>query len=199
MDNEQWRHDGDGNLEMLKLAPRKMPGAPIFYALRPRNGEGWKWLFGWHQTRATSQSDIPFLKQACSILRHPSNPVCGFSMMEHVRLCASWPTENWLGSSMSHMQGWLTVWEWMLQACFRNMMSGLNPDLFQIAWTGLSVKWEIWNGPTNFFYTLICASRPDIYVLLISLFLLTPNSSDVSIQRIDFKACGHVCLHSSFL
>ena len=28
-----------------------------------------------------------------------SNPVCGFSMLEQVKLCAVWPTENWLGSS----------------------------------------------------------------------------------------------------
>ena len=31
--------------------------------------------------------------------------------MERVRLCAVWPTENWLGSSMNHIQGWMTVWE----------------------------------------------------------------------------------------
>ena len=32
-------------------------------------------------------------------------------MMEQVRLCAVWPTENWLGSSMNHIQGWTTVRE----------------------------------------------------------------------------------------
>ena len=31
--------------------------------------------------------------------------------MEQVRLCAVWPTENWLGSSRNHMQGWMIVWE----------------------------------------------------------------------------------------
>ena len=30
--------------------------------------------------------------------------------MGQVRLCAVWPTENWLGSSMNHIQGWKAVW-----------------------------------------------------------------------------------------
>ena len=51
------------------------------------------------------------LKHESRILGHSSNPVCGFSMMEHVRLCAVWPMENWLGSSLNQMQGWTTVQE----------------------------------------------------------------------------------------
>ena len=35
------------------------------------------------------------LKQESRILGHSSNPVCGFSMMEQVRLCAVWLMENW--------------------------------------------------------------------------------------------------------
>ena len=31
--------------------------------------------------------------------------------MEQVRLCAVWPTENWLASSMNHIQVWVTVCE----------------------------------------------------------------------------------------
>ena len=34
------------------------------------------------------------LKHESGILRQSSNPVCGFSMMEQVRLCAVWPIEN---------------------------------------------------------------------------------------------------------
>ena len=45
------------------------------------------------------QSDIVALQHESSI----SNPICGFSMMEQVRLCDVWPTENWLGSSMNHL------------------------------------------------------------------------------------------------
>ena len=56
-----------------------------------------------------AKADILFLKHACSILRHSSNSVCGFSMMEQVLLCALWPTENWLCSSINHIQGWMTV------------------------------------------------------------------------------------------
>ena len=55
--------------------------------------------------------DILFINHVCSILGHSSNPVCGFSMMEQVRLCAAWPMENWLGSSMTQIQSWMTVWE----------------------------------------------------------------------------------------
>ena len=32
-------------------------------------------------------------------------------MTEQVRLCAVWPTENWLGSSLNQIQGWTTVRE----------------------------------------------------------------------------------------
>ena len=34
------------------------------------------------------------LYQESRILRHSSNPACGFSMLEQVRLCAVWPMEN---------------------------------------------------------------------------------------------------------
>ena len=47
---------------------------------------------------------------AAFIFRQSSKPVCGFSMMEQVRLCAVWPTESWIGSSMNHIQGWMPVW-----------------------------------------------------------------------------------------
>ena len=55
-------------------------------------------------------ADILSLKPDSSIFRQSFNPVCGFSMMEHVRLCAVYPTENWLGSSVNHIRGWETVW-----------------------------------------------------------------------------------------
>ena len=32
-------------------------------------------------------------------------------MMEQVRLCVVWPTENWLGSSLNQILGWMTVRE----------------------------------------------------------------------------------------
>ena len=32
-------------------------------------------------------------------------------MMEQVRLCAVWPIENWLGSSLNQIRGWTTVRE----------------------------------------------------------------------------------------
>ena len=51
------------------------------------------------------------LKHKSRILRHSSNPVCGFFMMEQDRLCAVWPMENWLGSSQNQIQDWTTVRE----------------------------------------------------------------------------------------
>ena len=48
------------------------------------------------------RADILFLKHACSILRLSSSPVCGFSMMK--QFCSVWPTENWPGPSMNHIQ-----------------------------------------------------------------------------------------------
>ena len=55
--------------------------------------------------QSVRQSESLALKHESRILGHSSNPVCGFSMMEQVRLCAVWPTENWLASSMNQIQG----------------------------------------------------------------------------------------------
>ena len=55
------------------------------------------------------ESRDPFLKHDGRILRQSSRPVCCLSMMEQVRLCGVWATENWLGSSMNQIQGWMTV------------------------------------------------------------------------------------------
>ena len=56
-----------------------------------------------------SGTDIFFLKHERSIFRQSSNPVYVFSIVEQGRLGVVWPTENWLGSSMKHIQGWKTV------------------------------------------------------------------------------------------
>ena len=58
-----------------------------------------------------SLSELLALKHESRILRHSSNPACGFSMMEQVRLCAVLPVETWLGSSLTQIQGWTTVRE----------------------------------------------------------------------------------------
>ena len=73
----------------------------------PNSGQGkrrWTYFFPFHLShRNVIPSDIIVLKHDSSILRQSSNPVCGLSMMEQVRLCAVWPTENWLTSSMNHI------------------------------------------------------------------------------------------------
>ena len=55
------------------------------------------------------RDDILFLKHDSRILRQSSKTVCGFSRMEHDRLCAVRPMENWLASSINPIQGWITV------------------------------------------------------------------------------------------
>ena len=62
------------------------------------------WLSEHCHPRLLSPSPLPeflAIKHESRIGRHSSNPVCCFSMMEQVRICAVWPTENWLGSSSS--------------------------------------------------------------------------------------------------
>ena len=60
---------------------------------------------------AAFASEFLGLKHESRILRHSSNPVCCFFMIEQVRLCAVWFAENWLGSSLNQIQVWTTVQE----------------------------------------------------------------------------------------
>ena len=69
----------------------------------------------WRDTRQVPE--FLALKQESKILGHSSSPVCGFSMIEQVRLCAVLPMENWLGSSVNHIQGCTTVRESYSRAC----------------------------------------------------------------------------------
>ena len=66
------------------------------------------------------------LKQESRILGHSSNPVFGFSVMEQVGLCAVWPMENWLGSSLNQIRG-LGRCPRILLSCFRARTSGSLP------------------------------------------------------------------------
>ena len=50
--------------------------------------------------RADLHPEFLALKHKSRIFGHSSNPVCGFSMMEQVRLCAVWVRENWLGPAL---------------------------------------------------------------------------------------------------
>ena len=47
----------------------------------------------------------------------PTLPLCGFSLMEQVRLCAVWTMDSWLGSSRNNTQGLMTVRE-----CYRHAL-----------------------------------------------------------------------------
>ena len=62
------------------------------------------------QDARRGKSELLALKHESSrILGHSSNPVCGSSMMDLVRLCAVSPMENRLGSSFNQIQGWTNV------------------------------------------------------------------------------------------
>ena len=83
--------------------------------------------------------DIIFVKHDSSIVR----PVCGYSMMEQVRLCAVWPMDNLLGSSMNHIQGWMTVW----QCCCPDLENGcLSTTTTRVKI--LEVIWQARASPT---------------------------------------------------
>ena len=62
--------------------------------MRTTIGQGTTWFdssFPFHPEIYSEDHDS-------SILGQSSNPVCGFSLMELIRLSAVLPTENWLGS-----------------------------------------------------------------------------------------------------
>ena len=76
----------------------------------------WKWFEGKRSIGAMRgpllrdfhgqrRADILALKHVSSTFRQSANPVCGFFTMEQLMLCAVWPTENWLGSSLNQIQG----------------------------------------------------------------------------------------------
>ena len=91
------------------MAAAAMAAVPLARAIRRNRFRG---RLGWEKLDFQSlfpEPDILFLKHNSRILKQSSNPVCGFSMMKQVRLCAVWPTENWPGSSMNHLQGRMTV------------------------------------------------------------------------------------------
>ena len=81
-------------------------------------------------TRSLPSFPVPeflALKQKNRILGHSYNPVCGFSMMEQVTLCAVWPLENWLGSFLNQIQTGLDHCPRILLSCFRSRISALFP------------------------------------------------------------------------
>ena len=71
--------------------------------------------------QGTKGGEFLALKHESRILGYSSNPVCCFSMTEQVRLCAVWPMENMLGTSLNHIHGWMND-QYMLLVCFREKM-----------------------------------------------------------------------------
>ena len=94
------RNDGTAAAEYNAARQRRM--AEIKSLARPKRRE---------RKRQRKRPEILALEHESRNLGHSSNPVCGFSVMEHVRLCALWSTDNWHGSSLNKIQGWTTVRE----------------------------------------------------------------------------------------
>ena len=70
-------------------------------------------------------------KHKSRILGHSFIPVCGFSMIEQVRLCAVCPIENWLGSSLNHIQARTTVPESYSRALEQGPLDGRGMELME--------------------------------------------------------------------
>ena len=115
----------------------------------------------------TQESELLALKHESRILGHSSNPVCGFSMMEQVRLRVVWPKENWLGSSLYQIQGWLDHCPIILLSCLRARTSAKSPS------DNLSIVGTLREGgkvarlpkpdclasdaqPTSYFFLVLC-------------------------------------------
>ena len=72
------------------------------------------------------EAEFLALKHESRIIGHSSNPVGGFYMMEQVGLCAGWPMENWLGSSLNKIQGWTAVRESYSRALEQGPLPGIR-------------------------------------------------------------------------
>ena len=95
----------------------------------------------------TYKAEFLALKHECRILRHSTNPVFCFSIMEQGRLCAVWSMENWLSSFLNQIQGWTTVRESYLCALEQGPLlvgrQKANTDRSCHALIGA----RIWHGP----------------------------------------------------
>ena len=146
-------------------------------------------------------TNILFLKHDSSIFRQSSNPVCGFSMMEQVRLCAVWPTENWLGSSINHIQGWMNDLN-MLLTCFRKRMPVSRSDSWNF---GHRPRPQIHSDPFNpafrtFPREKFLLSRPTFLSSRVAFSTsIRPNqnrfSIAVSYYRSILSVCAFIALH----
>ena len=91
-------------------------------------------------------------KHTSRILGHSFNPVCGFFMMDQVRLCAVWPMENWFGSFFNQIQGWTTVRESYSRALEQGPLDDAASEL---ADGGGDKSWEGAQG-TIFAHDFLC-------------------------------------------
>ena len=112
-----------------------------------------------------SHSEFLALNHSSRILRHSSNPVCGFSMMEQVRLCDVWPIENWLGSSLNQIQGWNSFWQSYSRALEQRpllQMVNWTKRLFPVA--SVSIPRSVWRRFFDVFDFLFASHSSSLHV-----------------------------------
>ena len=88
----------------IVIRPNKLLLLQVTFLMMPLE-IGWAATVMWTAGDVLCRIDILFLKHDSSIFRQSTYSVCGFSMIEQVRLCAVWPMENWLYL----LQGWKSV------------------------------------------------------------------------------------------
>ena len=71
-----------------------------YFPFRPHLAEQLLEVASEWRCKKLDNSDILFLKHDSSIFKQSSNPVCGLSMMEQVRLSAVWPIGELTGFAL---------------------------------------------------------------------------------------------------
>ena len=81
--------------------------------------------------------------------------------MEQVGLCDVWPTENWLGSTLNHIQGWMTVCiclKYYIRAEMKEMLSNRMSDL-----EGADVRAPRWWAAAHVVTFCVVVPRPLVF------------------------------------
>ena len=146
---------------------------------RGRGGEGVQLL-----RLPPSLPEFLALRHKSRLLGLSSNPVCGFFVMEQVRLCAVWPTENWLGSSLNQIQGWTAVpesysrpleqeplfltvrsrthaiWEWRGKVTFLPLREGRSSNITFIIYLAIDILQLLSDIVADTISDRFCADSP---------------------------------------
>ena len=126
----------------IVIRPNKLLLLQVTFLMMPLE-IGWAATVMWTAGDVLCRTDILFLKHDSSIFRQSTYVVCGFPMIEQVRLCAVWPMENWLYL----LQGWKSVW-----ICYWHMHDDIQTVIqpckwFSVGQTATSLTCSIMETP----------------------------------------------------